>query len=332
MDVQTLLGAVTYKPKMAVQPALSLEKLHSKCPYKVQLMDSPPSTILSGPLGRLPLELTFNILEQLPILSLLQFRNTCPYAKYLVDSMSSFRAVVQHALPVLYNILILNPSKDISLSDLVSILRRTKCDFCGATAQNVWVPTASRICLACMRSKTIFSTMDELVGLFGPSGLEISTLVRYPFAEASFGPYSSHGVRTHTQRTTFANTMGLNPIPRLLFDYEIPEVWELVLPSDRREVHGRLMSPIPGITKWWLALLAVPWMIGEKVERGYHCSTCLYTADQDRIYTSKEFEEHLETCRVRPFDPKSINRKKRWTRNGRHFLEVFYDRRLDDGW
>lgn len=51
-----------------------------------------------------------------------------------------------------------------------------------------------------------------------------------------------------------------------------------------------------------MATIIAPWISNDGAKMGVFCEMCLYTAEQDALYTPADFLAHIETCRVQPFD------------------------------
>jgi hypothetical protein len=58
---------------------------------------------------------------------------------------------------------------------------------------------------------------------------------------------------------------------------------------------------LPRILRRNVAMVNAPWLSRNGVEWGLLCAMCLYSSEQYHLYTRSDFEEHLESCRVRPF-------------------------------
>lgn len=51
-----------------------------------------------------------------------------------------------------------------------------------------------------------------------------------------------------------------------------------------------------------MATIVAPWISSNGAKMGVFCQMCLYTAEQESLYTPADFFEHLEFCRVATFD------------------------------
>ncbi|CAI6334417.1 unnamed protein product [Periconia digitata] len=335
MDRQKTRKPLTYGPDTAVPRGLSLENLYSICPYRIELHDSLPAATYTGPLLSLPSELLFAILEQLPIISLLKCRSTSQYARYVVDSMSSFRGVVCHARLALYKFLVLKPSKVITISDLFSKLRQKGCDSCGATTAYLWIPTASRICLVCLRSRASPCPQEELSCYFRLSEAEISALPDYTVPKTIYC-YHRAGRQSHHlghQSIRLFDTERVADLVLQRCGYSISKASMLApITYDNLEYSAaidggnpRIGTMILGDDRWMMAVAVMPTMIEGKVETGRYCATCLYTECQDRMYTREEFKEHLKTCRARPRNNDCRDHRESMLRRIRHTLSVGED-------
>ncbi|PVI03895.1 hypothetical protein DM02DRAFT_652130 [Periconia macrospinosa] len=155
-------------------------------PNEFRFQHEPPQNGSLGLLRKLPTELLFDILEQLPIQSLLRFRKASLHARDIVDKMPKLHTLMKHAPQILYAIILLKPSTPIPLQDLSKKLKQMTCDICGDLAPYFWVPTASRTCLTCLHYRYTPRTQDELAMVY--TNRYESSLKRDTSSRISFRP------------------------------------------------------------------------------------------------------------------------------------------------
>ncbi|KAF2466540.1 uncharacterized protein BDR25DRAFT_76134 [Lindgomyces ingoldianus] len=305
------MDALTFGPKAAYPGCLNMDDLAILYPHKFQLQLTAPPGFNAGYFGRLPLELTYQVLEHVPVQSLVQFRNVSASARYIVDTMPKFVTVMRHAPQMIYGTLLLQPSTFISISILDSKLRQQHCDICPARllAPYFWIPTATRLCYGCLLNKPTPIEREEMArhkitdscglptfrfpaavlrGIRPGCGLverSTSGATLYEMARKDNGillsgkpSWAQWGVSEHYDWSP-KNTPGSYPYHMLYNLQRAPET--------------------PNRSRRCIATVVVPWVHENKTETGVFCLTCSNTMRRD-MYHRDEFPEHLRICRVQP--------------------------------
>ncbi|PVH96479.1 hypothetical protein DM02DRAFT_659161 [Periconia macrospinosa] len=191
------MEGITYGPEFEAPDILTLDSLYSLYPHKLRLQQTPPPKSNIGELNVLPNELLVAILEQLPIQSLLTFRNVSTHARFVVDTLPRFRAIMRHAPQIIYANLVLQPSTHVSLSALSGKLRQKECDLCPPgderLAPYIWIPTASRLCLQCLRTRGIPQTLEELQSSWQLDAADLAFIPSHRFPAAVFRSVCENG-------------------------------------------------------------------------------------------------------------------------------------------
>jgi hypothetical protein len=105
-----------------------------------------------GHLGRLSIELVYEILENLPLSDLMSFRNINQSANGIVHGMTRFRIIVDHAPQALRGILAVQRPVTTTLLELFTKLGQRYCDRCGqmrSLARYLCLATNTRRCFNC---------------------------------------------------------------------------------------------------------------------------------------------------------------------------------------
>lgn len=313
--------ALTYAPDLATPRTLVLNDV-GLYPHPIQLLLDPPEKDSLGQLSMLPYELLFGILDGLPIQSLLSLRNASKHARYLVDSVPSFKTVMQHASNLIYAVMVLKPSTEISSAKLCKTLAQKECECCGNSAQHIWIPTASRMCFECIGHRPIARDQAELTKFFFVSPADLSSLVSFTIPSVA-SPYNTPFPKPTTQHSWSAttlyeppNVLEENRYRKVVFGdkstghfwhYRDIESWEPPFET-RPGPYGPFLylahlksDQIHSAVRRLLPTVIAPWVSKGEVEMGVMCSTCRFTESQDRVYTREGFEKHLEICRVRRY-------------------------------
>ncbi|KAJ5377256.1 uncharacterized protein N7496_004665 [Penicillium cataractarum] len=110
-----------------------------------------PDTLISGPgtLSALPLEIIFQVMDQLDIKSAVVFSQTSRMSRYLVQNHPSYKPLLQFAMPILklyseYGIETCN-----NINDLGKELRYPYCRCCGRHGTRLFLPLGERVCVNC---------------------------------------------------------------------------------------------------------------------------------------------------------------------------------------
>lgn len=106
-----------------------------------------------GALGRLPLELLYDVFGMLDMRSLLRFRQANLRARQLLDSFSPYGAVVAHGLTLLRALFRTGLAPHVCLSDFFDVLCRRSCDFCPRFGGFVSLLAWRRCCFKCLHSE-----------------------------------------------------------------------------------------------------------------------------------------------------------------------------------
>ncbi|KAB8217255.1 hypothetical protein BDV33DRAFT_193663 [Aspergillus novoparasiticus] len=102
-------------------------------------------------LDRLPLELLFDTLCRLDMLSLFKFRQVNFRSRQMVDSLSQYHRVVSHGLNLFCALLRTRTAVDITLLDFYTALCSKTCTFCGEFGVYICIVTWKRCCFKCLQ-------------------------------------------------------------------------------------------------------------------------------------------------------------------------------------
>ncbi|TGJ85299.1 hypothetical protein E0Z10_g3475 [Xylaria hypoxylon] len=162
-----------------------LKRYHDTEPRKPCREPTRPSL---GPLGILPLELLFNIVEFLDFRSLLRLMRVSLQWKIVVEALPAYTALTKHTQGELNTLGLTDIIKYHTASALYSVLLSQKCASCFEFGGFLFLPTCERICFACLLHNQAYWMLPTSMALecFSLTFAELRTL---PILEAIPGSY-----------------------------------------------------------------------------------------------------------------------------------------------
>jgi hypothetical protein len=308
-----------------------LDQLLNRMPPPAAVSKPTSGTKGIGSLSRLPTEIILAILETLPVPDLVRFRRCNQAAKYCIESSTLLHSALRFVPNVVKAIMAIQPSVSITAPQLRSKLSQRSCDACGQLAQYLYVPTYSRACLHCIHpygGSTFYMPFAEweMVKRCELDPLEMAVVPSFRFLPCVF----THGVnkfriqRSHVlYDAVCAENKRLERYETAFahMDDETMTQWEKLVDRDsalheqdpRRDEVTLLENPSPEALKLHMCVVFAPWIdtTSQEPEEGVFCTTCMYTYEQDRLYTKASFLEHLPNhCRVAPSDYAARRRRR----------------------
>ncbi|KAF2111128.1 hypothetical protein BDV96DRAFT_666305 [Lophiotrema nucula] len=267
-----------------------------------------------GHLGKLPVELLWNICDLLPLPDLLNLRATNLHARHQVQSIPTFERIIRYCPQAIRGVMAIESSVPVTLPLLYSKLQRRNCEFCPELAQHIWLPTLSRICLTCSEDQPIPFTERGASGLLRLEGELLRNVPSFWFIGQNF-TNGSVNVHVNGEHRLFDGPSAIVVARDRARKYssgmfrqegaDIRKHVELNLPGSSYE--SELPPVMPRAS---MATIMAPWITSGGAELGLICALCQgigqFTFDRStyRLYTRKYFIEHLKNCRVRPLGPR----------------------------
>jgi hypothetical protein len=297
-----------------------LDQLLNRMPPPATLSKPTSGTMGIGSLSRLPPEIILAILETLPVPDLVRFRRCNRAAKYYIESSTLLHSALRFVPNVVKAIMAIQPSISITAPQLRSKLSQRSCDACGQLAQYLYVPTYSRACLHCIHPHgclTFYTPFAEweMVERCELDLLEMAAVPSFRFLPSVFtngvnkfkiqrshvlyDAVSAENKRLERHETAFAH-----------MDDETMRQWGKLVDRDSA-LHEQ--DPSPEALRLHMCVVFAPWIdtTSQEPEEGVFCTTCMYTYEQDRLYTKASFLEHLRNdCRVAPSDYAARRRRR----------------------
>ncbi|KAI1184400.1 hypothetical protein F5B17DRAFT_412215 [Nemania serpens] len=109
-----------------------------------------------GPLGILPVELLFNVLEFLDLRSLLRLMRVSLQWKVAVDALPAYAALRKHAQGELRTLTLTGMLRHHAAAALHGALKSQRCASCFAFGGFLFLPTCERICFACLLHNQVY--------------------------------------------------------------------------------------------------------------------------------------------------------------------------------
>lgn len=145
-----------------------------------------------GTLGRLPLEVLWNITERMDLEAFLKFAQTSRLARSLCKENFAFKAIAKYMPSMLLIFKGLGLHKWIPVSALRGEMQQPKCRSCGENGHLLFVPTCERICINCLMYNPAYwciSPYDAKRAF----ALENDALLRLPVFRDTLRTYSVNG-------------------------------------------------------------------------------------------------------------------------------------------
>ncbi|KAI0533865.1 hypothetical protein GGR58DRAFT_94157 [Xylaria digitata] len=148
-----------------------------------------------GPLGSLPLELLFNVIEFLDFQSLLRLMRVSLQWKVAVEALPAYVALTKHARGQLNTLGLSGIIKHHTASALYDALLSQKCASCFEFGGFLFLPTCEKICFACLLHNKAYWMLPTSMAkeCFSLTYAELNTL---PILQAIPGSYFVGSQRT----------------------------------------------------------------------------------------------------------------------------------------
>lgn len=153
---------------------------------------------------------------------------------------------------------------------------------------------------------------EEMIQRYGLTDEDLISIPSFRFLPATFvGGYKRNTYQVTREHTLYDTQVAaqlsyertgvfIRPLGWLSED---DEVRRFVDRSARQQGPIVLPAhPVPRSCRRNSATIVAPWISNDGAKMGVFCKMCLYTTEQDSLYTPATFLEHLEKCRVQPFD------------------------------
>lgn len=299
-----------------------LDQLLNRMPNPASL-ESPTSRKRElGILSRLPIELLLTALEDLSIPDLMRFRHCNRSAASLVDSNPLLRAIIRFAPNVLKGIIALRVTASITARQLRRKCKQKYCDDCGELAPYLYLPTCLRACLNCIRpvgGRRIEPPLSkwEMLHFYEIEPQESEFIPSFQFLPATFTNgvhrfristpqmfYDQETVRRKRLETHGSMKVHLTPEELAIYEGRMCRDIDLERKDLSRPLITTISEPAPEEIRMHMCVVFAPWIdsSSSQTEQGFYCTSCLYSSEQNLLFTRETFLEHLEYCRVRPFD------------------------------
>ncbi|KAH6854075.1 hypothetical protein B0I37DRAFT_421381 [Chaetomium sp. MPI-CAGE-AT-0009] len=241
-----------------------------------------------GVLERLPLELLYDVVLRLDMLSIFRLRQTNRRARQVVDGLKEYRIAASHGLDCLRALLHTGLAGDVSLSDFYNALCTESCALCGAFSGFIFLPTWTRCCFTCLGAapETQLRTLASVQKQFGFTMAELGSLRRFKTLPGIYTPDKV----PHESPT------------------EVVSLYQAILLSGQQaeleEAYwSRHYGPRDVGSKYNFmgacALAHYNKRTGE-VEHGVSCAGCLHASvwggGRDRVYAKAGFLQHFKWC------------------------------------
>ena len=297
-------------------------RIETSSPLNLDLITLIPQAFDQGLLSRLPAEVLYIILEELPLRSLFRFRNTNRLAHYLVDNMPKFRIVVEQAPHSIRGILAFQTKVSITLREFFMKLRQRHCDYCGEAAEHLWLPTILRLCPRCAHLFPTPMTKKELriihECLTEDDFDSIPSLRFFPYTvDPSIPDHDSDSFETFPELTLYDTQIATEKFyqknPKFFKSkWLMPSIMESDKTSPLVFINWtgqKSPDPSPGWSGSFrkscrlnMALIIAPWVSSEGAELEVVCSRCRNARRQGCLSMPDDCRQHGAWCSHCRFD------------------------------
>ncbi|KAM7209778.1 hypothetical protein V8F06_014839, partial [Rhypophila decipiens] len=256
-----------------------------------------------GALGRLPLELLYEVLLCLDMRSIFKLRQTNLRSRQVVDSLRQYHLVVSHGLNLLCALLRTRLAIDVSLSDFFYALCTKACRFCGEFGGFISLLTWERSCFRCLQvaPETQVQTLSAARKQFHLSKVQLGQLRSFKTLPGRYTPEES----TYKSHVTVVSAY-----QALLLSGQQPN----------SQTRAQLVNWGPQNPRFnFMGSCALPYYDGRtrRVEHGMSCGGCQLAVERDiydstvqlpdsewtlavrnKVYTQDGFLEHFRWCKL----------------------------------
>ena len=316
-------GFLTWTHPQLNQVAIQSDNLRKHCPLDnfqlrfVRKAKKISSTSNAGLLETLPLEIIQIIFSLLDLQSLTDLRSISWLARTLVDSVPSYKAIIQHCPDVIRALLSTHMAVYFTAGDSLRALCSKICEGCGAIGPFLDLFTSHRYCLGCVISSNDLLCMT-VTSAKRDYRLNPKTIRTLPTLLSLPGEYSETGKeyrrRVSLVRRNSAFTAGYalrsaeSSSPR-----RRPEVFYTQLSNPFFDTANPCLSPqrIDTYRKnpyRFMPLLRIPFLDRRtrNLDWGVSCQACRLRPHDighgyyyyDPTYTTEGYPEHFRKCRL----------------------------------
>jgi hypothetical protein len=169
---------------------------------------------------------------------------------------------------------------------------------CGQLAQHIYLPACTRLCVECIRHESRVTNCELTMGyqIYETEDFTMTPSFRTLPVTLTNG---LNKFRAEAQETLYTIRLeSMNTRTQDLIDLE----WAL-RKHDYTRSSLSVISAVPITIARHMPIVFAPLVNSmlSQVEQGYHCSTCLHTEVEGKVFTRKSFSNHHRHCRVRPF-------------------------------
>lgn len=173
IDPETLIKTLSWHPAHILNSVLNIRES-----IEATVLQRTTESSSIGPLDTFPLEILHLILNSLDFQSLSRFSRTCHQGKTVVESLPTYRVVIQHASKALIALSRTNLITFHSAASIHTALLSDKCVSCQEYGPFLFLPTCERCCYQCLTKDRFLRviTLQSAAYCFGLSPKVLSRL------------------------------------------------------------------------------------------------------------------------------------------------------------
>lgn len=151
IEVEDLVARLSHRPRHLLYSMITIDNASLALPVSVQATSqyNRPSSL--GALDRLPVEILYQLLDYLDLLSLAQITNVSVRGRSIVFSLASYQGLMKHAPSAIAMLRMTKLISIHSVSEVYATLKSERCATCQEYGAYLFLPTCERCCWECLQ-------------------------------------------------------------------------------------------------------------------------------------------------------------------------------------
>lgn len=150
-EVEDLLARLSHRPRHLFYSMITIDNASLALPVFVQATSQDNRQSSLGAFDRLPVEILYQILDYLDLLSLAQIISVSVRGRSIVLSLTSYQGLMKHAPSAIAMLRMTKLISFHSVSDIHATLKSERCATCKEYGAYLFLPTCERCCWECLQ-------------------------------------------------------------------------------------------------------------------------------------------------------------------------------------